>query len=164
MRPSNPGVLVCLVTVFALATWGVLQRSYSMLPTLPWTAIPTTLLLALGEAYTGWLTRARILRRPGTKPVEPLAVVRLAAFAKATSHAAAMLAGVFAGFVFRVLDLLTLPKPRQDALIGGGSFISCVILICAALFLEYCCRVPRRPEGEEGGAGGGPPGATEGPR
>ncbi|ETK35349.1 DUF3180 domain-containing protein, partial [Microbispora sp. ATCC PTA-5024] len=81
MKPSNPGVLVGLVIVFALLTWGVLQEAYSTLPTVPWTAIPTTLLLAIGEAYTGWLTRARILRRPGTKPVEPLAVARLAALA-----------------------------------------------------------------------------------
>ncbi|WP_055482443.1 DUF3180 domain-containing protein [Sphaerimonospora mesophila] len=149
MKPSNPGVLVGLVVVFGLVTWGVLQQAYAVLPTLPWTAIPTTLLLALGEAYTGWLTRARILRRPDTKPVEPLAVARLAALAKATAYAGAVFAGVFAGFVCRVIDMLELPKPRQDALIAGGSFLSCVILICAALFLEYCCRVPGKPEGEE---------------
>lgn len=149
MKPSNPGVLVGLVVVFGLVTWGVLQQAYAVLPTLPWTAVPTLLLLALGEAYTGWLTRARILRKPGTKPAEPLAVARLAALAKATAHAGAMIAGVFAGFACRVIDMLELPKPRQDALIAGGSFLSCVILICAALFLEYCCRVPGKPEGED---------------
>ncbi|WP_204016542.1 DUF3180 domain-containing protein [Sphaerimonospora thailandensis] len=146
MKPSNPGVLVGLVVVFGLVTWGVLQQAYAVLPTVPWTAIPTTLLLALGEAYTGWLTRARILRRPDTKPVEPLAVARLAALAKATAYAGAVFGGVFAGFVLRVVDMLDLPKPRQDALVAGGSFLSCVILVCAALFLEYCCRVPRKPE------------------
>ncbi|GAA0379800.1 hypothetical protein GCM10009530_33070 [Microbispora corallina] len=148
MKPSNPGVLVGLVVVFALLTWGVLQEAYSTLPTVPWTAIPTTLLLAVGEAYTGWLTRARILRRPGTKPVEPLAVARLAALAKATAYAGAAFAGVFAGFVLHVINLLDLPKPRQDALVAGGSFVSCVILICAALFLEHCCRVPGEPSAE----------------
>ncbi|MFC0861760.1 DUF3180 domain-containing protein [Sphaerimonospora cavernae] len=149
MKPSNPGVLVGLVVVFGLVTWGVLRQAYAVLPTVPWTAIPTTLLLALGEAYTGWLTRARILRRPDTKPVEPLAVARLAALAKATAYAGAVFAGVFAGFVLRVVDMLDLPKPRQDALVAGGSFVSCVILVCAALFLEYCCRVPDKPEEEE---------------
>ncbi|MEZ0077018.1 DUF3180 domain-containing protein [Planotetraspora sp. GP83] len=149
MKPSNPGVLVGLVVVFALATWGLLQKTYSGLPTVPWTAIPTVLLLAIGEAYTGWLTRARILRKPDTKPVEPLAVARLAALAKATAYAGAVFGGVFAGFVLHVLNLLDLPKPRQDALIAGGSFVSCVALICAALFLEYCCRVPGKPEDED---------------
>lgn len=148
MKPSNPGVLVGLVVVFALLTWGLLRQFYSVLPTLPWTAIPTVLLLAVGEAYTGWLTRARILRRPGTKPVEPLAVARLAALAKATAYAGAVFAGIFAGFVLRVLDLLDLEKPRQDAFVGGGSFVACVILICAALLLEHCCRVPGKPSGE----------------
>jgi hypothetical protein len=149
VKPSNPGVLVGLVVVFALATWGVLQELYSEIPTVPWTAIPTLLLLAIGEAYTGWLTRARILRKPDTKPVEPLAVARLAALAKATAYAGAVFGGIFAGFVLRVLNLLDLPKPRQDAIVAGGSFVACVALICAALFLEYCCRVPGKPEDEE---------------
>ncbi|MFF3671051.1 DUF3180 domain-containing protein [Microtetraspora malaysiensis] len=146
MKPSNPGVLVGLVAVFALITWGLLQKTYSVLPTVPWSAIPTLLLLALGEGYTGWLTRARIRRRPGTKPPEPLAVARLAALAKATAHTGAAFAGVFAGFVFHVLNLLDLPQPRQDAFVAGGSFASCVVLICAALFLEHCCRVPGEPK------------------
>ena len=149
MKPSNPAVLVGIVVVAALITWGLLQASYATLPTVPWTAIPTVLLLAVGEAYTGSLTRARILRREGTKPVEPLAVARLTALAKATAYAGAVFAGIFAGFVLRVLGLLDLPKPRQDALVAGGSFVACVILICAALLLEYCCRVPSRPEDEQ---------------
>ncbi|MEU7915723.1 DUF3180 domain-containing protein [Microbispora bryophytorum] len=148
MKPSNPGVLVGLVAVFGLLTWGLLRQFYSTVPTLPWTAIPTTLLLAVGEAYTGWLTRARILRRPDTKPVDPLAVARLAALAKATAYVAAAFGGIFAGFVVHVLELLDLDKPRQDAFVGGGSFVACVILICAALFLEHCCRVPGEPSGE----------------
>jgi hypothetical protein len=146
VKPTNPGVLVGLVVVFALLTWGLLQGAYSELPVVPWTAIPTLLLLAIGEAYTGWLTRARIQRKPDTKPVEPLAVARLAALAKATAHAGAVFAGVFLGFVLHVLGLLDLPDPRRDALVAGGSFLSCVALICAALYLEHCCRVPAEPQ------------------
>lgn len=145
MKPTRPGVLVALVTVCAILTWGILQRSYSGLPPLPWTAIPTVLLLALGEAYTGWTTRARILRKEGTRPVDPLAVARLAALAKASSHAGAVFAGIFAGFVLRVLEQLDMAKPRQDAIVAGGSFLCCVLLIAAALYLEYCCRVPKGP-------------------
>lgn len=142
MKPSRPGLLVVLVVVFALLTWAILQNTYSHLQTLPWTAIPTVLLLAIGEAYAGWATRARIHRRPGTKPVDPIAVARLVALAKASAIAGSIFAGIFAGFVLRVLDLLSLPQPRYDALVGGGSFVACVLLVCAALYLEYCCRVP----------------------
>jgi len=142
VKPSHPGLLVALVVVSAVLTWAVLQGIYSEIQTLPWTAIPTVLLLAIGEAYAGWATRARILRKPGTKPVDPIAVARLVALAKASALAGSVFAGVFAGFVLRVLDLLSLPQPRQDAIVGGGSFIACVLLVCAALYLEYCCRVP----------------------
>ncbi|WP_061291196.1 DUF3180 domain-containing protein [Herbidospora cretacea] len=145
MKPSNPGVLVGVVVVFAVVTWGFLQGAYSSLPQVPWTAIPTFLLLAIGEAYTGWLTRARINRKEGTTPPEPLVVARLAALAKATALAASGLAGVFAGFFIHTLGMFDIPGPRQDALVAAGSLVSAVLLICAALFLEYCCRVPEDP-------------------
>lgn len=153
MKPSHPGLLVALVVVSALVTWAVLQQIYSGIQTLPWTAIPTVVLLAIGEGYAGWATRARILRKPGTKPVDPIAVARLVALAKASALAGSVFAGIFAGFVLRVIHLLALPKPRYDAIVGGGSFVACVLLVCAALYLEYCCRVPgdreedRRPAG-----------------
>jgi hypothetical protein len=142
VKPSNPGVLVGLVVVFAILTWGMLKQVYHTLPALPWTAIPTVLILAIGEGYTGVLTRARIARKEGTKPVEPLAVARLAALAKATAYTGAVFAGIFGGFVIHTLELIDVPDPRQDAFIAGGSFVSCVLLICAALFLEFACRVP----------------------
>ncbi|GGK79994.1 hypothetical protein Sme01_45770 [Sphaerisporangium melleum] len=146
MKPSRPGVLVLLLVAFAVVTWLLLQRVYSDLPTVPWTAIPTVLLLAIGEAYSGWMTRARIERRPDTKPVEPLAVARLAALAKASAYVGAVFAGIFAGFVFHVAALLDQDTPRRDFFLAGGSLVACVILVCAALYLEHCCRVPRKPD------------------
>lgn len=148
MKPTPPLSLVALVVVFTLATWGLLQPLYSSLPTVPWTAIPTVLLLALAEAYSGWLTRGRILRKPGTEPVEPLAVARLAALAKASAYAAAVFAGIFAGFALYTIQLLGQDTPRRDFFIAGGSFLSCVLLVCAALFLEHCCKVPKSPDDE----------------
>ncbi|MCW2880734.1 MAG: hypothetical protein JWQ95_4834 [Sphaerisporangium sp.] len=148
MKPSRPGVLVLLVVAFAVMTWALLQQFYSDLPTVPWTAIPTVLLLAVGEAYSGWMTRARIERRPDTKPVEPLAVARLAALAKASAYVGAAFAGVFAGLVLHVVPLLDQETPRRDFFLAGGSLIAGVVLVCAALFLEHCCRVPKRPDNE----------------
>jgi hypothetical protein len=145
VKPSRPGVLVLLVVAFAVVTWAALQKIYSDLPTVPWTAIPTVLLLAIGEAYSGWMTRARIERKPDTKPVEPLAVARLAALAKASAYVGSAFAGIFAGFVLRVLPLLDQDTPRRDFFLAGGSLIACVVLVCAALYLENCCRVPKRP-------------------
>ncbi|GAA2845220.1 hypothetical protein GCM10010517_01590 [Streptosporangium fragile] len=129
--------------MFTILSWAVLKPLYSSLPTVPWTAIPTVFLLALGEFYSGWMTRARIHRRPGTKPVEPLAVARLAALAKASAYGGAVFAGLFAGFALYTADLLDQETPGRDFLIAGGSFLACVLLICSALYLEYCCKVPK---------------------
>ncbi|SDH79901.1 Protein of unknown function [Sinosporangium album] len=143
MKPTRPGVLVAILLGLTLVTWWALQLSYSSLPRLPWTAIPTVLLLALGEAYTGWMTRARLLRRPGTKPVEPLVVARTAALAKASAYAGALFGGIFGGFALHTIELLDRETPRHDFFIAGGSFLACVLLIAAAAYMEYCCRVPK---------------------
>jgi hypothetical protein len=139
-------VLVGLVLVVALVTWLLVRQVYAELPIVPWTAIPTVLLLAIGEAYSAWATKARIDRKPGTKPVEPLAVARLAALAKASAYAGAALGGVFAGFALHTLQLFTRETPRTDFFIATGSFLACVALISAALFLENSCRIPKDPE------------------
>lgn len=146
MKPSRPGVLAGVLVLCAILSWALLKSFYSSLPKMPWTAVPTVLLLAVGEAYSGWMTKARIERKPDTKPVEPLAVARLAALAKASAYAGAIFGGVFAGFVLYTAPLLDQEVPRQDFLIAGGSFVACVVLVCAALFLEYCCKVPKDPE------------------
>ncbi|GAA4913868.1 hypothetical protein HD597_010539 [Nonomuraea thailandensis] len=146
MKPTHPGPLVGIVVVVALLIWAVIRPIYSDLPLMPWTAIPTVLLLAIGEAYSGWATRARIARKPDTKPVEPLAVARLAALAKASAYAGAVFGGVFAGFALHTVQLLDRETPRGEFFVATGSFVSCVVLICAALYLEHSCRIPKEPE------------------
>ncbi|GAA2905888.1 DUF3180 domain-containing protein [Nonomuraea rubra] len=146
MKPTRPAVLVGILVVVALITWAVVSRNYSGLPLMPWTAIPTLLLLALGEAYSGWATKARIARKPGMKPVEPLAVARLAALAKASAYAGAVFGGVFAGFALHTVQLLDRETPRGEFFVATGSFVSCVVLVCAALYLEHACRIPKEPE------------------
>ncbi|GAA2373896.1 DUF3180 domain-containing protein [Nonomuraea africana] len=148
MKPTRPAVLVGIFVVVALLTWLIVRQIYSDLPLLPWTAIPTVLLLAVGEGYSGWMTRARIARKPDTKPVEPLAVARLAALAKASAYAGAVFAGLFAGFSLTTVQLLTSETPRSEFFVATGSLLASVALIAAALYLENSCRVPKDPEGE----------------
>ena len=83
--------------------------------------------------------------RSGPKPVEPLFVSRMVALAKASSVAAAIIAGFAAGFDFYLAGSLTASTPRQDALTAVITFVAAVLLACAALYLEYCCRVPGDP-------------------
>ncbi|TDD78973.1 DUF3180 domain-containing protein [Actinomadura darangshiensis] len=161
MKPSRPLFVTALVVVIAVITWAVLRSAYVSLPPLPWTAVPTLLLLALGEAFTGLNVLRRIRRRsdkgrrpeagrkPAQKPLDPMAVARLAALGKASAHSAAVIAGVFAGFAANLASSLDKPTPRHDFFVSGGTFLAAVVLVAGAFFLEYACRVPKDPEEEE---------------
>ncbi|KAB2350820.1 DUF3180 domain-containing protein [Actinomadura rudentiformis] len=149
MKPTRVPFLAGLVVIITLITWAVLRTAYVSLPPLPWTAVPTLLLLALGEAVTAVNTLRRIRRKPGTKPVEPLVVARMAALGKATALAAGVLAGVFAGFALSLTDALDKPTPRNDFFVSGGTFLAALVLVGAAFFLEYACRVPKDPDAED---------------
>jgi hypothetical protein len=83
--------------------------------------------------------------RPGPRPVDPLFVSRMVALARASSVAAAIIAGFAAGFDFYLAGSLSASTPRQDALTAVITFVAAVLLACAALYLEYCCRVPGDP-------------------
>lgn len=149
MNATRPVVLVAVVVGIGLITWVVLRSAYVTLPPLPWTAVPTLLLLALGEAFTGFNLHGRIQHKPHTKPVEPLVVARVVALAKASSHAAAVLAGVFGGFLAYLGSALDKETPRHDFFVSAGTFLAAVALVGAALYLEYACRVPKGPDDED---------------
>ncbi|HZB29213.1 MAG TPA: DUF3180 domain-containing protein [Streptosporangiaceae bacterium] len=151
MNATRPTILLTVFAGVAAIVWGVLRLTYASLPPLPWTAVPTLLLLALGEIVTAINTRARIQRKPGTTPVEPLVVARFVALAKASAYAATVLAGVFGGFVIYLSSSLDKPTPRRDFTVSVGSIVAALVLVGAALFLEYSCRVPKGPDDDEDG-------------
>ena len=139
-----------LIGVIALGvTWALLTVIYASLPPLTWTLVPALLIGAALEAWTGRDLRARIQGRAGAKPVPLLFVARMVALAKASSQAAALLAGVSAGFVIYLSGMTDAPTPRADLVDASLSFGSSVVLLAAALFLEYCCRVPGNPDDDD---------------
>lgn len=149
MKASRPAHLLAFILVPAVLIWVLLRVTYASLPPLPWTAVPTLLLVGLAELVTGLNTRARIHHKESAekaKPIDPLAVARLAALGKASAHAAAVLAGAFLGFVAYLASELDKSTPRSDFIVSTGTFLSALALVGAALFLEYCCRVPKDPD------------------
>jgi hypothetical protein len=146
MRPTRTSTLAVVAVVCALAAWLALRSVYELLPPLPWTGVPALLLAAFAEAWTGRDLRARIAGRRGAKPVAPLFVSRMVALAKASSLAASAIAGLAAGFVIYLSGSLSAAVPRQDAVTAAVTLASAVLLACAALYLEYCCRVPDAPD------------------
>ena len=149
MKPTRAWSLLLTGVLAAAVWWALLTVIYSKLPPLTWTGIPALLLAAAVEAWTGRDLRARIMgNNPGTKPLPPLFVARMVVLAKATSQVGALLAGVSVAFIGYLSGMLDAATPRSDLITASISFGSCLILIAAALFLEYCCRVPRDPDGD----------------
>ena len=146
MKPTRTSTLAIVAVVCALASWLALRSVYERLPPLPWTGVPALLVAAFAEAWTGRDLRARIAGRRGLKPVAPLFVSRMVALAKASSLAASAIAGLAAGFLIYLSGSLSAAVPRQDAVTAAVTLVSAVLLACAALYLEYCCRVPDAPD------------------
>ena len=145
MKPTRVSTLLIIAALCAVAGWLLLRAVYAKLPPLPWTGVPALLIAAFAEAWMGRDIKARIAGRSGSKPVEPRFVSRVVALAKASSVAAAIIAGFTAGFALYLAGSLNASTPRQDALTAVITFVAAILLACAALYLEYCCRVPGDP-------------------
>jgi hypothetical protein len=148
MTPTRTRVLLATAVVCALAAWLLLRLVYSGLPPLPWTGVPALLIAAGAEAWTGRDLRARIRGRSGTKPAPPIYVARMAVLAKATAYAAAVIAGLAAGFALYATGSLPAAIPKHDVITAGVTFAASLLLVFAALYLEHCCRVPGDPRAE----------------
>ena len=145
MTPTRIRGLLGTAVVSGVASWLLLRLVYSSLPPAPWTVLPALLIAAAAEAYLGYGLRARILRRPGTKPADPVSVARIVALAKASSLTAAVIGGIAAGFTAAAAGVLPARAAGHDVLTAGVTFAGAVVLAVAALYLEHCCRVPGEP-------------------
>lgn len=132
---------------------------YGKLPPLPTFAGVTLLALAIVEGTLGTSLRGRIRRmadgRPDDgRPLQPLAVARAVALAKASSLLGAIMLGAWLGVLGYLL-------PRRDELSAAAddlpsAFVGAAcsaVLIGAALWLEHCCRTPRDREDQRPEAG-----------
>jgi Protein of unknown function (DUF3180) len=146
VTPIRPWSLAAVTVCCAALAWLVIRLAYSSFPPLPWTGVPALLLLAIAEAWSGRNLRARINGRPGSKPLVPIAVARMAVLAKASALVAAIFGGISAGFLVYLGGLFAKPAPRGDAITAGATLACAVALAAAALYLERCCRAPELPD------------------
>lgn len=143
MTATRPRDLLVAGVVAAVLVHLLVRLAYGSLPAVPALAGATLGVLGIAEAVGGSALRARIERRPGTTPVQPLVAARAVLVAKASSLAGAIMAGVWAG-------LLTYTLPRSGEIVAatGDSVGAAIGLVCAlglvagALWLERCCRSP----------------------
>jgi hypothetical protein len=148
MRPTSTSVLIVAGLAAAALGWLLLSFSYSALPELPWSPVIVLAVLALAESLLAQNTSARIQRKPGTPPVDPLAVARYVALAKASSLVGAISAGFSAGLV-AWLAMEPTQAAHGDLPPAVGGLISALALVGAALWLERACRIPERPDSKD---------------
>ncbi len=150
MNPVGPTRLRDLAAVLVLAAvpaYLLVRAFYGRIPALPWTPSLALLALAVFEVGAARGTARRIARRPGTRPVEPLVVVRLVALAKASAVVGAALVGGWGGaFAFTFSSRDRLAAAGGDALVSGVGVLVALGLVGAALWLEQSCRAPKAPE------------------
>lgn len=147
--PTDPAVLVVAALAAAAAGWLLLSAYYRDMPPLPWLPTVTVAALAVLEGFLAQNTRARIERRPGAGRVDPLAVARYVALAKASSLAGAIYGGFSAG-LFAWLALEPTKAARDDVPAAISAVVAALALVAAALWLERSCRVPDEPDSKDG--------------
>ena len=80
-------------------------------------------MLGIAEAMAGNALRARIRRRPGARPVQPLVAARAVLVAKASALAGAIMAGAWAGLLVYVLPRSgEVTAAAADAVSGGSGW------------------------------------------
>ena len=151
MTPTRPRDLLITGLVVAVLANLLVRLTYGSLPGIPLFAGATLGVLGLAEALAGNALRARIRRKTGTRPVQPLVAARAVLVAKASSPAGAVVAGAWAGLLVHVL-----PRSADVSAAASDTASGLVGLVCAlglvggGLWLEYCLRTPDDPEPSAG--------------
>jgi len=151
LAPTRVRDLAGYAAGVTLVAWLAVRQWYGELPRLTWFVPLSLLLLAIAETMTANNLRARIRRRPGALPVQPLVAARALALAKASAVVGAVMTGVWTGLLlYAVPRLDQLSAAAGDTRTGVIGVVSAIALVAAALWLEYSCRTPTPPDSERG--------------
>jgi hypothetical protein len=146
VRFTKPRDLLAAGIVAGLLAHLLIRLAYDTLPPLPTFAGFTLLVIAAANLWLAVSLRARILRKPGARPVEPLTAARAVAFAKASSLLGAIMLGAWAGVLVYVLPARgSFEAADHDTVSGIVGAVCAALLIAAALWLERCCKTPDDP-------------------
>src|SRR5262249_39978210 len=145
MQPTKPWSLLAIAAVSGVIGWIVVKFTFASLAPLPWTAVPALLLLAIGEFLCGRNLGPRLHGQPGARPIQPMAVPRVVALAKASSAAGAAIGGLALGFLIYTIPSLAKPVPGHDALGSAGALLAALGPVVAGPYLGRACRAPAPP-------------------
>ena len=145
MRPTRARLLAVLAVVGGAVGWSLttLVDAFAnrTLP-VPWTAAVAMLVLAAALALWARGTRARLTRKPGTTPMDPVVAARSAALAMAASRTGALVAGFYAGVAVALAPSWDLGSMRTRIVVALLTVLTAGLVVAAGLWLEHVCRVP----------------------
>jgi uncharacterized protein DUF3180 len=148
-RPTvKPTRLVTLVVAGLLAaslSWLAVSRLYGVFPEVSW--LPGLIFIGLAalQVAAAVNTKARIDRREGTVPVDPLLVARYVVLAKASALAGAIFVGFYGGIAIYLATETQNSAARADLPPSIVGLLGSVALVVGGLMLERACRVPPPP-------------------
>lgn len=134
--------LGALVVVFVVVRIGD-SATFRQPPT---ALVVTITLAAVGTFVAGRSLAVRLSGRPGSKPILPLAVARLAALGIATALTGALVGGGWTGFLIdRLTRVSDNTAARHDSIVAGLGLVSGLLLAVAGQRLQRLCRSPGGP-------------------
>ncbi len=150
MTATRPRDLLVVALVASVLANLVVRLSYGSLPGFPLLGGVTLGVLGVAELIGGNALRARIRRRPGSRPVEPLVAARAVLLAKASSVGGAVVGGAWAGLlVYTVPRSADASAAVSDTAAGLVGVVCALALVGGALWLERCCRAPEDPHTDD---------------
>ena len=147
MTPTRPRNLLAVGLVVAVLANLAVRLTYGSLPGFPLLGGITLGVLGIAEAIGGRGLQARIRRKPGTTPVQPLVAARAVLLAKASSVAGAVVGGAWLGLlVFTAPQAASVQAAASDTAAAAVGLGCALVLVGGALWLEHCCRTPDDPD------------------
>lgn len=142
MTPSRAPVLAALAFMTALLGYALVRLGYGSLPPLPVGAVVTLLLLAGYIAFSAVATRNRLQRRPGARPLAPLAAAKMAVLGKAAATVGALTSGFWAGALVWLLPQVNrVAATRRDSVVASAGVLAALAVLGTGLALERVCRL-----------------------
>jgi hypothetical protein len=157
--------LLIILGITAVLSFAVLRvvGASSTVPTVPWLAPVTLLVIGIALIVTARVLRPRLQHRKGTQPVDALLAGRLVALSFAASRAGAAITGLYAGWLVAALmvtDGLDSPYGRGRAVTSAAAALAGSLVVVGGLLLERALTIDLKDgEGDEPDDAAGAPAA-----